>query len=161
MSSDGLHVVVAPRPARWAIAVLAVWIACVLTMIAFAVTGGAEGGALPPMILLVAFLALGAGALAWLLAGREEIVVRDGALEHAYRLGRLRRARRFERARVDGLRVTDETTSLLDPRHVWNFYGIGGGPIAFEDGVRTHRLGSGLDDDEARKLVRRISKALR
>jgi hypothetical protein len=36
------------------------------------------------------------------------------------------------------------------------FWGIGGGPIAFDYGSQTVRIGSGLDEAEAREIVKEL-----
>jgi len=37
-----------------------------------------------------------------------------------------------------------------------HFLGIGGGPIAFDYGFKTVRLGSGVQDAEAREIVKEL-----
>jgi hypothetical protein len=55
---------------------------------------------------------------------------------------------------VKHLRVEPLSLFPTDMGAALRFWGIGGGPIAFDYGSKTLRFGAGLDDAEARDVIR-------
>jgi hypothetical protein len=107
----------------------------------------------------LAFLAIWAvgsvhGAYAWLwqLAGQEIVTVRPSSLVLRREIFGFGRSREFELRHVRDLRVTASSAGA----RVW---GLATGPLAFGYGSRTYRFGGGVDEAEARDLVRWIKQA--
>ncbi|HEU5248590.1 MAG TPA: hypothetical protein VFW15_01260, partial [Thermoanaerobaculia bacterium] len=99
-------------------------------------------------------------ALLWMLLGRE--VLRVGAETFALRreiLG-VGRSREFSARDVRNVRYSVASFNPWDPNTALLFWGLGGGPIAFDYGSRTYRFGAGVDEAEARDLMAQIENRL-
>jgi hypothetical protein len=129
---------------------------------AFGQLTSSRGEGPPDLFLLVWLIGWTAGgvfaiwALAWSLAGREVVTLRPHELILARRILGLGRARRYDLSHVADLRASPESYSPSDFRSSMRFWGVGGGPIAFDYGASTVRFGAGLDEAEARQLVQRL-----
>lgn len=118
-----------------------------------------------PDVFLAAWLAMWTlgGAFAifivlWMFAGRQRVVLRPDALVVRYGIAGLSRSWEYAIGNVTNLRVAPETMSpwIGSARSPATFWGFGGGPIAFDYGARTVRLGAGLDEAEAQELVQQM-----
>ena len=113
-------------------------------------------------IWLLAWTAGGAWALTtflWSLIGRERIVATRDELIVIRELGPWRRVQRFAPSEVKAIRVIDVPTGLESfgrPPTV-PFWGIGAGPIAFDYGYQTFRVGGGISAAEARIILEEIA----
>jgi hypothetical protein len=96
-------------------------------------------------------LLFGCSMLAWRLLGREEIIVGSRAMTVVRRAGPYRRTLRFTRDRIAHLRTEADARAGR---------GVGGGSIAFDYGVRTHRFASTLDEAESRHIVELLRREL-
>jgi len=116
-----------------------------------------------PDLFLAAWLILwtlgGAAAVyAWLrmLAGREVIVLGGGVLTIKAEVFGVGRRNEYDVAHIKNLRVEPPAAFSNDMSGAMRFWGIGGGPVAFDYGSKTLRLGAGLDDAEARDVIREL-----
>lgn len=103
-----------------------------------------------------------AATILWQLFGREVLLL--GATRLSYRtevLG-LGRTRSFRIAEVKDLRSTGHIFPTFRYQRGWlpPLTGSGMGPIAFDYGARTFRLGSALDEVEAKMLVKELAARL-
>jgi hypothetical protein len=89
--------------------------------------------------------------LAWTIAGKEVLAVGSGLLTHRRQIGPIGITRAYDAHQVRDLRVTP----VPEPR--WgrsqNPFSITDGPIAFDYGAKTIRVGAGVDEAEAKSLV--------
>ena len=102
-----------------------------------------------------------AGAvLAWGLAGRETVRLETRALVVRRSVFGLGRSREYDLPHVARLRVAPEGFNPFDFRSGLRFWGLGGGPLAFDYGASTVRVGAGVEEAEAQalrdELVRRV-----
>ncbi|MGH2687976.1 MAG: hypothetical protein ACRDKW_04095 [Actinomycetota bacterium] len=90
------------------------------------------------------------GAYAWLwqFAGREIVAVRPSSLVLRREIFGFGRSREYDLRHVRDVRVSPATRG-----------GIAIGPLAFDYGARTYRFGGGVDEAEARDLVRWVKQA--
>jgi len=93
----------------------------------------------------------------WMLIGRELVILKPATLLIRRELGGLDRSKEYDLLRVRNLRVAPTSGSSYGWSGAMDFLGLGGGPIAFDYGSRTVRLGSGVRDDEAREIVTKLS----
>ena len=98
----------------------------------------------------------GAAALSaclWMLKGREVIGLHGDALAIRHDLLGLGRTREYDLQHIMNLRVAPNTWNPYDWSAGMQFWGIGGGLIAFDYGSRTVRVGNSIDEAEARQIV--------
>jgi len=67
------------------------------------------------------------------------------------------RDRNFDLAHVKDLRVAPQSYSPSSMSAGTQFWGLSGGPIAFDYGAKTFRFGASLDEPEAREVVAAMS----
>jgi hypothetical protein len=114
-------------------------------------------------LFLIAWLALWTvfGLLAlvlflWTLIGIEAITVGSQSVTiRRYVLG-LGPTREYDLSHIRRLRVASDSFNFFDPRMALRFWGLGGGPIAFDYGSATIRFGGGVDEAEANRIVATI-----
>ena len=92
----------------------------------------------------------------WMLAGRERVFLSPAHLSIKREIFRFGRLREYELSNVSDLRVAPNTYSPFDFRSGFAFWGNTGGVIAFDHGAATVRFGAGLEEGEAKSLVRAI-----
>lgn len=121
----------------------------------------------PPVLFLAVWLALwtAGGAfviavIAWSIAGREVISVAGGTLAVRREVLGIGRAWEYDGVHVRNVRVSPAPFDPFDFRASVRFWGLGGGPIAFDYGARTHRFGAGIDEAEAAPIVAAIRERL-
>jgi len=66
------------------------------------------------------------------------------------------RARQYDLAHVKHLRVVTPSFNPFDFSSALQFWGIGGGLIAFDYGAKTFRFGAGVEEAEAQGIVTRL-----
>ena len=91
----------------------------------------------------------------WNLAGKEILVVGRGELVHRRVIGGLGRSKSYDLAHVRELRVSPYIAASLVQRNQSPF-GFASGPIAFDYGAKTVRMGAGVEEAEAKQLVEMI-----
>ena len=96
----------------------------------------------------------------WQLAGLEELSLAQGNLVHRASIAGIGRTREFVGAEVKNLRNSPQLLpAWMDQRSFMPpIFGSGHGAIAFDYGSKTYRVGSGLDEAEARQVVVVLSK---
>jgi hypothetical protein len=85
----------------------------------------------------------------WLLGGREIIRIENGILSVRKEVGRLGRTNEYSLTDIRALRVSPPV--YQSRRNM-----VPDGTIAFDYGAKTYRLGSGIDEAEAKHLVETI-----
>jgi hypothetical protein len=102
------------------------------------------------------------GTLLWQLGGRELLTVNYSTMAHRVEIFGLGRTRTYSGDTIRGLRATappaDESGNYqhLKPP----FFGPGIGQLAFDYGASTIRLGAGLEEAEAKMLVKVLAERL-
>jgi hypothetical protein len=162
----------APAPRSWGVLLfLPPWLvgwalgelAALRELTGAAATSGSAG---PILFLTVWLLAWTAGGLLvaftflWTAFGRETVELADATLSVRRHVLGLGRTRRYDAARVQGLRVW--AGPAPGPRTAPRLRrpGLGGGTIAFDHGGRTVRVLGGLDEAEATALVAQLGARL-
>ena len=100
------------------------------------------------------------GIVLWQLTGREQLTVSSKGFVHRIFAAGLSRAREFAAADIKHLRASPHLLSpWMDQRGMMPpLFGAGHGAIAFDYGAKTYRIGSGLDEAEARLVLAEIAK---
>ncbi len=120
---------------------------------------------LPPSALLfmIAWLGgwtVGGGfatyAWLWNLTGKEVILVNSQLLTTRREMGQFGRTKEFILTQIRDLRASQPIFNPADFSSGLQFWGLGGGTIAFDYGAKTYRFGSGLDEAEAKQIVNTI-----
>ena len=154
---DGVHVRIAPKRPLFIGGFLAVWLAL---WTAGGVSSLNDGDATFIPFWIVGTL-FAVSVLAWMALGREEVDATASGLVLRQRLGPLKRERRFRPEKVEELRASPQSWNPWSFSGGMQLYGIGGGTVAFDYGMRTHRFGASLDEAEAKVVARRVTEALR
>jgi hypothetical protein len=89
----------------------------------------------------------------WSLAGRERVLLGPATLSIKRELFGRGRLREYELNEIRDLRVAPTAYNPFDPRYGLQFWGLGGGVIAFDHGSATIRFGAALDEAEAKSIV--------
>lgn len=92
----------------------------------------------------------------WQLAGRERISVSPSRLAIRREVFGIGRVREYDTGHIQDLRVAPVSFNPFDFRSGLQFWGIGGGLIAFEYGATTIRFGSALEEVEAHSVVAEV-----
>ena len=88
----------------------------------------------------------------WAVSGKERIVLQRAALSLKREVLGLGRERRYDIVHVSNLRVAP----LVDVSSSQQFWGIGGGRVAFDYGPKTIYFAAAVDDPEAAEIVGRL-----
>ncbi len=97
---------------------------------------------------------------AWSVAGREVVSLSGATLavrREAFGIGR---TSEYDSGAVRNVRVAAQPYDPSDFRSGLRFWGLGGGPIAFDYGAATHRFGAGVEEAEAAELVQALRDRL-
>lgn len=91
--------------------------------------------------------------LLWTLAGVEVIRVENGILEVGRQIFGLKRSKKYHINEIRHLSIIpfDQGASGLAAQR--NFYGLKGGIIKFDYGMKTLSFGGGIDEAEARLMI--------
>jgi len=158
-TSDGLEISIPARKHLFALVFMPMWLigwsVGELSAIRELVSGDGS-----PMFFLGTWLTLwtlGGGAALftwlWMIRGREIIRLRYHALVIRRDLLGLGREKEFDLSHVTNLRVALPTWTPFDWNAAMQPWGQGTGRIAFDYGADTIRIGSGIDEAEARQIV--------
>jgi hypothetical protein len=92
---------------------------------------------------------------AWLrmLAGRELVRLGGGVLAIRNEVLGVGRTKEYDLVHVKNLRVEPIALFSMDMSGALRFWGVGGGPLAFDYGSKTVRLAAGLNDAEVRQVI--------
>jgi hypothetical protein len=89
----------------------------------------------------------------WMVGGREVIRLRPTSLSVKREVFGMGRSREYDLNYVKNLRVAAEPTYTWDWIGAMRFWGLAGGPVAFDYGARTYRFGNGVDEAEGHQIV--------
>ena len=92
----------------------------------------------------------------WMLFGRELVSVESGLLLHRFEILGLGRTRKFDGQLIRHLRVVDYAPNLTTQQKAYMlpiFAGDGLGPLAFDYGAKSIRLGASFEEAEARSFI--------
>ena len=89
----------------------------------------------------------------WNIAGRQVVTVGVDAIRIENAVPICRRGKEYRLADVESLRVSPEQLTTWTFREGMRFWGMGGGPLAFDYGAKTVRFGAGLDEAEAKMIL--------
>lgn len=92
----------------------------------------------------------------WSLVGRERVLLGPGRISLRREIFGWGRSREYELVHVRRLRASANKHNAYDFRSGLQFWGIGGGSIAFDHGSATVQFGAGLEESEAQSLVERL-----
>jgi len=165
---DGLKISIPAKRNAFAIAFLTFWLVgwgfaevTTLGRLAIAIMDGEFPG--PDHLFLVAWVGgwtvVGAVAIAtwaWMLRGRECIVLQAAQLVVRRDVFGLGCAREYDLQHVSNLRITPPTLNPSNPLSAMQFWGMGGGGIAFDYGPRTIRFGASIDEAEGKDIVEHL-----
>jgi hypothetical protein len=89
----------------------------------------------------------------WTAFGKELISVQSGTMAVRHDIFGYGRERRYQISKLENLRASGHFGSAMSWSYSMAYYGISGGSIAFEYEGKTRRLGIGLKEGDANKLV--------
>ena len=92
----------------------------------------------------------------WMLAGRERIVLRPQSLVIGREVFGLGRTREYDLTQVKNFRVAAAARGLFAWTASARFWGLGGGPIAFDYGTKTVRVAAAVNEPEAIQIVNEL-----
>lgn len=92
----------------------------------------------------------------WSLVGRERVLLTSSTLSIERELFGMGRLREYELRHISDLRTAPSTYNPFDFRSGLQFWGLGGGVIAFDYGAATVRFGAALEEGEAKTIVERL-----
>jgi len=95
------------------------------------------------------------GTVLWQLAGREVLTVNSLSLTHRLEIFGIGVNRSYGASDIRNLRATEYSHSPFTNQNAWfpPLFGSGYGPLAFDYGARTIRVGSSLEEAEAKLLA--------
>jgi hypothetical protein len=98
----------------------------------------------------------------WQLAGREILIVNSSALTHRVEVFGVGINRSYGASDIKNLRATEYSASpTFNQRAMFPpLFGSGHGPVAFDYGARTIRIGASLEEAEAKSLVSSLVRHL-
>ena len=163
-TNEGVAVALHRRRLWWVLIFAPVWL-CGWAVGEVAVGGELVRGAAPAVALLWLLLWTAGGllvALLWLwnAFGRETLLVDASTLTIRRAIGRYGRNWHFDRAHVRDLRVSPAPVDPFSLSGSLQWWGVGGGVIAFDYGARTYRFGAGLHEAEAKLILAELQRAL-
>jgi hypothetical protein len=122
----------------------------------------------PEALFTVAWLAMwtvgGAFAIytfAWSVAGKEIVSIDQSRLSVKRDVLGFGRLKEYALDHVANIRVASAPANMFDFKSAHQFWGTGGGQIAFDYGSGTIRLGSGVEEGEANSIVARLKERAR
>lgn len=98
----------------------------------------------------------------WQLFGKELITLTPGTLNHRVKILGFGRTRSFATSHITRLRAVDVVapTFLRQRAYMPPFFREGDGPLVFDYGAKTIRMGQSLDEAEAHQLLARLNALL-
>ena len=162
-TSDGLEISIPAKRNIFLVLFLSAWLAGW----AFGEVMGARellfGEDNAPALFLAVWFTLwtfggGVAIYTWLrmVAGRDLIVLGSGVLAIKSEIFGVGRRKEYDVAHIKNLRLEPPTVFPTDMSGALRFWGVAGGPIAFDYGSKTVRFAAGLDDAEARDVIQEL-----
>jgi hypothetical protein len=162
-SSQGLEISIPAKRNLFLLLFLGLWLVAWCFGEIFAIYTVFFGKADAPVPFLVVWLAgwtIGGAGVAlvwfWMLRGREVIELRADALVVKRQVFGLGPTREYDLQHTKNLRVAPHSWNPYDWMSAMQFWGIGGGPIAFDYGSKTLRVGNTIDEAEAKQIVEEL-----
>lgn len=97
----------------------------------------------------------------WQVMGKEIVIVHGQTFTTRRDVGGFGFDKEYDLLQMRDLRTAQVGFNPLDLSSSLQLWGIGGGVIAFDYGVRTVRFGAGLDEVEAKEIVTAITQRYR
>jgi len=94
----------------------------------------------------------------WNVAGKERIIINNLHLTIKRDLFGRGREKEYDMTHISNLRVSAQPFNPFNFSASLQFWGIGGGVLAFDYGSRTYRFGSGVDEAEANQIINTIKE---
>jgi hypothetical protein len=94
----------------------------------------------------------------WNVAGKEILHFSQSAMTYTRAIGKLKISHEYDLAHIKDLRVTPIPSGFFGQRNNFEMLGLRGGPISFDYGAKTLRIGAGVDEAEAKKIVEEIKR---
>lgn len=166
---EGLRIVIPCSRSWFVICFLGFWI-CGWAVAEFMVSSQFLRGDAPPereLFMLAWFGVWTVGGLlaiyAWLwqVMGKEIVTVHGQIFRTRRDIGGFGFDKEYALVEMRDLRTTPIRFNPLDLSSSLQLWGVGGGIIAFDYGVRTYRFGAGLDEAEAKEVVTAIKQRYR
>lgn len=161
--NEGLEIVIPAKRNPFLMLFLTAWLVGWCFGEVFAIRELLIGHDNAPDLFLIAWLVMWTvgGALAlytwlWMARGFEVILLRPDVLTIRRDVLGLGRTKEYDLSHVSNLRVAPGTWNPYDWTGAMQFWGIGGGPVAFDYGSRTFRFAASVDEAEARKIVNEL-----
>lgn len=162
--SNGIEVVIPARRNWFALVFLGAWLcgwaAGEIGAAASIFARDAKHGAKLFVAAWLILWTLGGGfalyAFFWSLVGRERILLTPTTLAIKRELFGVGRLREYELTTVRDLRTAPRVHNPHDFRSSLQFWGIGGGVIAFDHGAATVRFGGSIEEGEAKAIIERL-----
>jgi len=163
-TSEGLEITVPARRNTFLTLFLGLWLCGwvvgeIMVPASFLRGGTHHGPVLVGAVWLVAWTFGGGCALYafwWSLIGHERILISSLRLSIKRELFGRGRVREYDKAHVRDLRVSPNPYNPFDFRSSLQFWGVGGGILAFDYGAATVRFGAGVDESEAKSIVAQV-----
>lgn len=105
--------------------------------------------------------AFAATAWLWNVAGKEILKFTQSAMTYTRAIGGLKISREYDLTHVKDLRVSPTPSGFFIQGGGFDMLGLNGGPISFDYGAKTVRIGSGVDEAEAKIIVQEIKRTHR
>ncbi|MEE9443408.1 MAG: hypothetical protein V3V99_12155 [candidate division Zixibacteria bacterium] len=93
----------------------------------------------------------------WNVAGREIIKIDGLQLKIKRAIFNVGLKKEYELVHIKDLRISPESRNIFSSKSAFQFWGFGGGIIAFDYGARTYRFGASIDEAEAKIILDNIS----
>jgi len=161
---DRLTIAIPSRRSPIVVLILSIW-SVVWVAVAFSSVGWEDypfGSSIPGVAAFACLWALLLAGILFLVrrvfSGSEVIAVDSAALTVSPLLAPFNRRKTFDVSHVSDLRATPLSADLLHPVFLTGMYlpGLVGGHIAFDYGAKTYRFGAGVDEAEAKQIVKQI-----
>ena len=96
-------------------------------------------------------------AFSWLLIGKEIIIIEFGTISIGKHISSLNRTKKYDVKSVKNVEInTMHTNDFFSRSYTQSFFGLKGGAIKFDYGMKTIYFGSGIDQAEARMIIEKI-----
>jgi hypothetical protein len=162
-TNEGLEIVIPAKRNAFLILFLTAWLVGWCFGEVFAIRELALGQSDAPKLFVGAWLLMwtvagGAAIYTWLWMARgiEVVLLRGDVLALRRDVFGFGRTREYDLSHVSNLRVASSAWNSYDWTGAMQFWGIGGGPVAFDYGARTFRFAASVDEAEARDIVKQL-----
>lgn len=95
-------------------------------------------------------------SLMWMLLGKEVIQVNRQFITIKKNIFGLGKLKQYQSSHIKDIRILPTVKNDQYTENNLSFWGVTGGNIAFDYGHNTHRFGGGIDEAEAKEILRRI-----